>query len=52
MNQLITMFDKFSWTKDDQIDETLQHNLQLIQQNCGKNPSVTPTPMPAPGDEH
>ncbi len=41
MNQIIAMFDKFSWTRDYQIDETLQHNLQLIQQNRGKNPSVT-----------
>jgi hypothetical protein len=41
MNQIIATFDKLSWTKDYQIDETLQHNLQLIQQNRGKNPSVT-----------
>ena len=41
MNRIIAMFDTLSWTKDYQIDETLQHNLQLIQQTRGKNPSVT-----------
>lgn len=49
MNQIIATFDKLSWAKDYQIDETLQCNLQLIQQNRGKTPSVTMVTYAADG---
>jgi len=49
MNQIIATFDKLPWTKDYQIDETLQRNLNLIQQNRGKTPSVTMVTYAADG---
>jgi hypothetical protein len=49
MNQVIATFDKLSWAKDYQIDDTLQHNLDLIQANRGKNPSVTAITYAADG---
>lgn len=49
MNQIIATFDKLPWTKNYQIDETLQRNLKLIQQNRGKNPSVTMVTYAADG---
>jgi hypothetical protein len=49
MNQIIATFDKLSWVKDYQIDETLQRNLTLIQQNRGKTPSVTMVAYAADG---
>lgn len=49
MNQIIAMFDKLSWAKEYQINETLQHNLELIQQNRGKTPSVTMVTYAADG---
>lgn len=49
VRQIIATFNKLSWAKDYQIDETFQRNLKLIQQNRGKNPSVTMVTYTADG---
>jgi hypothetical protein len=45
----IAAFDKLSWTKDYEINTTLQHNLDLVEATRGKNPSVTTVTFAADG---
>ena len=49
MNRIIAMFDGLPWAGEYEIGKTLQRNLQLIQQNRGKNPSVTTVTYAADG---
>jgi hypothetical protein len=42
-------FKTLSWTKDYEIDKTLQHNLDLVRATRGKNPTVTTVTYAADG---
>ncbi len=46
---IVTTFGKLSYFKSFQIDKTLQHNLDLVEQTRGKNPSVTTVTYAADG---
>jgi LPXTG-motif cell wall-anchored protein len=41
LKKIVTTYGALSWIKDSEIDKTLQHNLDLVEQTRGKNPSVT-----------
>ena len=41
LKKIAANYGTLSWSKDYGIDNTLQHNLDLVEQTRGKNPSVT-----------
>jgi hypothetical protein len=41
LKKIAANYGTLSWSKDYGIDKTLQHNLDLVEQTRGKNPSVT-----------
>jgi hypothetical protein len=40
LKKIIATYGTLPWAKDYEIDKTLQHNLDLVEQTRGKNPSV------------
>jgi len=49
LQKIVTTYGALSWIKDSEIDKTLQHNLDLVEQTRGKNPSVTMVTYAADG---
>jgi hypothetical protein len=49
LKKIAANYATLSWSKDYGIDETLQHNLDLVEQTRGKNPSVTVVTYAADG---
>ena len=49
LQKIVTTYGALSWIKDSEIDKTLQHNLDLVEQTRGKNPSVTTVTYAADG---
>jgi len=41
LKKIVATYGTLPWAKDYEIDKTLQHNLDLVEQTRGKNPSVT-----------
>jgi len=49
LKKIVTTYGALSWIKDSEIDKTLQHNLDLVEQTRGKTPSVTMVTYAADG---
>ena len=49
LKKIVTTYGTLSWIKDSEIDKTLQHNLDLVEQTRGKTPSVTMVTYAADG---
>jgi hypothetical protein len=49
LKKIVTTYGALSWIKDSEIDKTLQHNLDLVQQTRGKTPTVTMVTYAADG---
>jgi len=49
LKPIVAFFNAFSWTKDDQINQTLQRNLNLVKAARGQNPSITTVTYAADG---
>jgi hypothetical protein len=49
LKKIVATYGTLSWIKDSEIDKTLQHNLDLVQQTRGKTPSVTMVTYAADG---
>jgi hypothetical protein len=49
LKKIVATYGTLPWVKDDEIDKTLQLNLDLVEQTRGKNPSVTMVTYAADG---
>lgn len=49
LKKITATYGPLSWVKDDEIDKTLQHNLDLVEQTRGKTPTVTMVTYAADG---
>ena len=49
LKKIVATYGTLPWIKDSEIDKTLQHNLDLVEQTRGKNPSVTTVTYAADG---
>lgn len=49
LKKIVTTYGALSWIKDSEIDKTLQHNLDLVEQTRGKTPTVTTVTYAADG---
>jgi hypothetical protein len=49
LKKIVATYGTLPWVKDDEIDKTLQHNLDLVEQTRGKTPSVTMVTYTADG---
>ena len=49
LKKIVASYGTLPWSMDSEIDKTLQHNLDLVEQTRGKNPSVTMVTYAADG---
>src|SRR5450830_1539530 len=49
LKKIVASYGTLPWSMDSEIDKTLQHNLDLVEQTRGKNPSVTTVTYAADG---
>ncbi|MCE5192722.1 hypothetical protein LLF88_02070 [bacterium] len=49
LKPIFAFFSTFSWTIEDQINQTLQRNLNLVKAARGQNPSITTVTYAAEG---